>query len=368
MVAGLPIERRRAAWWTVGGALLAVLAVVVHAFIGTFVFGVFIYYATRPVHRTLDPYIRPASVSALAALLLLVTPLLILAGYTIALGLAEASRLLDAVDIAQIEAALEPYLDISRTVQDPEQLLQQPELLRSVAAELLGGTVASVGVLGTAAIHAFVMLAVAFYLLRDDHRLAAWATDTFDGPTFERYGRAVNRSFSSIFFGNIVTIVLTGVIGAVVYHGLNLVAPGSVTVPSPTLLGVLTGVASLIPIVGMKIVYVPAAGYIGLVAARVDTGLLWFPAAFLLVSFIVVDIIPDLLFRPYVSGRNLHMGMVMLAYVLGPLLFGWYGLFLGPMVLVVLVQFARVVLPELVGGRAEGFEGSGFEAATEREP
>ena len=64
----------------------------------------------------------------------------------------------------------------------------------------------------------------------------------------------------------------------------------------------------------------------------------------------IVDVIPDIVLRPYVSGRNLHMGMVMFAYIFGPLLFGWYGLFLGPMLLVVMVHFARLVLPELLDG------------------
>jgi predicted PurR-regulated permease PerM len=42
--------------------------------------------------------------------------------------------------------------------------------------------------------------------------------------------------------------------------------------------------------------------------------------------------------------------MVMLAYIFGPLLFGWYGIFLGPMLLVLLVHFVALVLPELLAG------------------
>jgi len=40
----------------------------------------------------------------------------------------------------------------------------------------------------------------------------------------------------------------------------------------------------------------------------------------------------------------------MFAYILGPLLFGWYGIFLGPMLLVLVVHFVRIVLPELLAG------------------
>lgn len=101
--------------------------------------------------------------------------------------------------------------------------------------------------------------------------------------------------------------------------------------------------------IGIKIVYVPGAIYL-FVASVDDPTLVWFPIVFVVVSFLIVDVIPDLVLRPYVSGRNLHLGMVMLAYIFGPLLFGWYGLFLGPMLLVLLVHFVALVLPELLAG------------------
>jgi predicted PurR-regulated permease PerM len=101
----------------------------------------------------------------------------------------------------------------------------------------------------------------------------------------------------------------------------------------------------------MKLVYVPAGLYLLAVTLLTgEAGLLWFPLAFFVLSFVVVDTIPDFVLRPYVSGRSLHVGMLMLAYIFGPLLFGWYGIFLGPMLLVLVVQFVRLVLPELIAG------------------
>jgi hypothetical protein len=76
----------------------------------------------------------------------------------------------------------------------------------------------------------------------------------------------------------------------------------------------------------------------------------WFVALFGGVAFVIVDTIPDIVVRPYVSGGSLHVGALMFAYILGPLLFGWYGIFLGPMLLVVVVHFARIVAPELISG------------------
>jgi predicted PurR-regulated permease PerM len=100
----------------------------------------------------------------------------------------------------------------------------------------------------------------------------------------------------------------------------------------------------------MKLVYVPVATYLLAVSAADGFAGAWFVAVFALVSLVVVDTIPDLVLRPYVSGRNLHVGAVMVAYTLGPLLFGWYGIFLLPVLLVLVVHFVRIVLPELVDG------------------
>jgi predicted PurR-regulated permease PerM len=125
-------------------------------------------------------------------------------------------------------------------------------------------------------------------------------------------------------------------------------APAGTAIPAAALVGLLAGAASLIPIVGMKIIYVPVALYMtvrGVLTAGGES--LWFVVLFAVVSVIVVDSIPDFLLRPYVSGKNIHIGSLMLAYILGPLFFGWYGLFLMPALLVVVVQFAMVVVPSL---------------------
>ncbi|ADJ16649.1 hypothetical protein C497_06244 [Halalkalicoccus jeotgali B3] len=52
--------------------------------------------------------------------------------------------------------------------------------------------------------------------------------------------------------------------------------------------------------------------------------------------------------RPSLSGRLFPIGLVMFAYLLGPPIFGWYGIFLGPFVMVVVVQFFRYRLPFLL--------------------
>ncbi|WP_136590132.1 AI-2E family transporter [Salinigranum halophilum] len=353
----LGLERARLGWWVLGLALGGALVFVVHAFIGTFVFGVFLYYATRPIYRRLRRRIRPPSLAAAVSLFALALPALLLVLYAFAIVIQQAVRYTNSglFDLSQYPIDQE-LLD---AITDPERLLEL-DLSSYLSAEVIGqltqslsSAVDTIAFFGVGAVHLFVMIALAFYLLRDDRRLTDWAVSTFgDGRgVVLAYGTAVDHDLKAVFFGNILNAVLTGTIGVIAYTVLNVFAPASqVSIPAAALVGLLAGVASIIPVVGMKLVYVPVALYMAVVTFFVDPQLLWFVLVFVAVSFVVVDTIPDLVLRPYVSGRSLHVGSVMIAYTFGPLLFGWYGIFLMPMLLVLVFHFARIVLPELVRG------------------
>jgi len=350
---------RSRVWW-LGLALLfgGVLAFVLYAFVGTFVLGLFLYYAARPVYERLRHRMHSPSLTAGVALVVLALPALLLFAYTLALAIGELQSFVNG-DIPFYEELLVPYLEAAGTprdirtvvetiLADPGQLLRESSI-RDLATGVATSVTAYLGIALTGVLHLFVALALAFYLLRDGERLVAWVTTQLPDETLVAYGRAVDADLQTIFFGNILNALLTGTIGAIVFSVLAAVAPPEVPVPVPVLLGLLAGAGSLVPVVGMKIVYVPVALLLTVRSVLADPATLWFPVVFVVVTVVVVDTIPDLVLRPYVSGRNLHVGSVMFAYIFGPLLFGWYGLFLGPLLLVVVADFARVVVPELFG-------------------
>ena len=353
----LDIERGRVGWWLLGLGLAGALVFVVHAFIGTFVFGLFLYYATRPIYRRLRRRIRPPSLAAAVSLFALALPALLLVCYALLIVVRQAIRYTNSgvFDLSQYPVDQE----LLNMVTDPQRLFEldpatylTPDIVGRIS-ESLSSAVDTVAFLGIGAVHLFVMIALAFYLLRDDRHLANWVVSTAgdERGVVVAFGSAVDHDLKAIFFGNILNAVLTGTIGVIAYTILNVFAPApEVSVPAAGLVGLLAGVASIIPVVGMKLVYVPVALYMAAITAVVDPRLLWFVLAFAAVSFVVVDTIPDLVLRPYVSGRSLHVGSVMIAYTFGPLLFGWYGIFLMPMLLVLVFHFARIVLPELISG------------------
>ncbi|WP_255195582.1 AI-2E family transporter [Halorarius litoreus] len=345
------VNRGRAVWWTVGAVLAATLLFVAYSFVGTLVFAVFLYYATRPVYKRFKRRIRPASLAAAAALFAVALPVLVLLAYAIAIGLQEFGRAATRVELGPFESALGPYVDVSKIVENPSGLLDDPNLVDTLQGVADSALVYG-GFIGNGLLHAFVMFAIAFYLLRDGPRLSRWAQGQFADSqgVLVAYGRAVDRDLYKVFSGNILNAIFTAAIGAIVYSVLNFFAPAGSAIPYPALVGLLAGAASLIPVVGMKLVYFPVGIYLFAAEYLSAEPVYWFPVAFAALSFVVVDTIPDLILRPYVSGRNLHVGMVMFAYIFGPLLFGWYGIFLGPIILVFVVHFVRLVLPELIEG------------------
>jgi predicted PurR-regulated permease PerM len=358
------VSRTRLAWWAVGALLAVVVGTALLAFTGTLVTALFLYYVCRPVYHRLRPRVG-RNLAAAGAMVTFAVPFVLLVVYTAAIVLQELQALAETVDLGPLQEIVSPYFDASDLVQDPASLLQNPDVATAANA-IFDGLFTYLPLALAFLLNLFIALAVTFYLLRDGNRLADWVRRTFgnDAGVFGTYARKVDEDLSSIFFGNILNAFLAAVIAVISYHALNLVAPAGSAIPYPALLGMLLGAASLIPVVGMKIVYPPIAALL-FARAAMEGDPLWFPVAFFAVSVVVIDFVPDIVLRPYVSGRNLHVGLVMIAYIIGPVFFGWYGLFLGPLLLVLVFHFAREVLPKLIeGSRLRPAAGSTGDAGT----
>lgn len=341
------IERARVGWWLVALALFAILALFVRRFVGMFVLGLFIYYGTRPLHRRLlDRYSR--GTAAITTLLAIVVPVLALFGYAVFVAFGQLTTLLGQAATRRLPAGIP---SLATLAQDP----------RAFASRI--GTVDNLGQGFSAAMGAFgavsevlltisLALGVVFFLLRDGDRLEQWFRSQVAGEESVAYAflTAVDADLEAVYFGNVLTVGLVMAVSVVFYHVYVFLAPDALSLPVPTLLALLTGLATFIPLIVGKIVYVPVAAYLAIAAVRVRPSLLWIPAVFLAAAFLLLDIIPQTVVRPYISGRTLHTGLVMFSYILGATFFGWYGLFLGPLIAVLLVQFANVIFPQLLHG------------------
>lgn len=341
-------DRHRLGWWLVALGLAVVVWAFVTGFVGTFVLGLFVYYGARPVHRWLLAHLDSRGASATLTMLLIVVPSLLLLSYV---GLVAAREFTAAVggDVIQQLSKRIPG-GATQAIQDPVSYFSRLDNIDALLNQLSGG-IQTFQFVSTGLVHLTLALTFAFFLLRDGHRAARWFRGDVAGrgSVAHTYLASVDDDLETVYFGNVVTVLVVTVLSVVVYNGYNFLAPDPVSLPFPTLLALLTGLATFVPLVVGKIVYVPATAILAVSAAQSGSGTLWV-VGFFVTAFVVLDIFPLTVLRPVISGRELHSGMVLFAYILGAAYFGWYGLFLGPLLLVVVIQFVKLVFPELLHG------------------
>ncbi|WP_254524904.1 AI-2E family transporter [Natrinema caseinilyticum] len=353
----------RLVWIALGVLITALIALALFRYVGTLLFAIFVYYATRPLYRWLDQYIEYPNVTATATILFAVLPMVAVVAYAGFVALQELNQFLAASDLHAYRSFFQPYLRLARQGNVGRLI----ESLRSSS----GGSVATVvrqglpstlqqvtaaaGFVFSVLARFFLMLTMLFYLLRDDHKLRRWFDDSIDDRQgIVEYATAVDDDLETVFVSNLAVILVAATVAAVTYYGLNVLASSGPVVGTPVLLSLLIGIGTLIPAVGMKIVYVPYGLILFGLAVATPTPF-WHPIAFLVLTFVVVDTIPDFFARSFLSARSgVHMGLVLLGYFLGTLAFGWYGLFLGPIVVVLAVHFAHDVFPDLASDLLDG--------------
>jgi len=115
-----------------------------------------------------------------------------------------------------------------------------------------------------------------------------------------------------------------------------------VGVPSPLLLGLFTAVCSLVPIVGTMLVWLPAAIYM------MATGHLWKGIVLILWGSVVVGTIDNII-RPLVIGSKVELHPLLLLFALlgGVQVFGFIGIFIGPVILSVIAALTDMLREEL---------------------
>ena len=182
----------------------------------------------------------------------------------------------------------------------------------------------------------FIMLIVVFFLLRDGEAWAAGLGSLM--PLSPAQTSRLFRNISDTIIGNVYGIVAVGVIQGT----LTGVATAIAGLPSPLLFSIAAFFASILPVVGAALVWIPAGLYL------IFTGALWKGIFILAWGAIVISAVDNVV-RPWVvSGKvELHPLVLMFVILGGVQVFGFLGLFLGPVVVSVLAAVFHMLREEL---------------------
>ena len=341
-------------------------------FIGAITLGIFIYYCTRPVYNFLRNNNVGKSISAIVAQLTFIVPTMVLLAYTLQIlsfeirsFASDASGTVGDIIESQelVKRVLEEEglfgLNINEQISSSENTdidsigslfdnvnSDTIDSILELSVSLVSDLISSIsGLLFTL----FIAFALSFYLQRDGDKIKKQMMNVldYDRDIYE-YMDQLDSDMRVVFLGNIALALGTSVVGATSFYLITILVPGGEILKYPGLIGFLCGVASLIPVVGMKLVYFPLTAIL-LVVSVIRQPLpeaFLFPVVFFLVGAIVVDMIPDLIARPYLGSLSgVSTSVLLFSYILGPLAFGWYGLFLGPIIFVSAYEFVLIILP-----------------------
>lgn len=337
------------------GALIAgIVGFLIYRFIAAITVAVFLYYSTRRFYTSLARLRLPKRVRAVLTISILAVPLVVLLSYTVILiavevrDFARTYPIFETVpeDIAWFEGIDELPEPTVAGILEAYRAGELDIFIEFAVEHAAFATSLITGLL----LNLLIIAIITYYLLIDGETFRSWLLRFDDEDIAREYFEAADAELEAVLFGNLLNVIVISLIAIAVFSGYNMLAPAAVEVPYPALAGALTGIASLIPVVGMKIVYVPLAGLAAAPAIIDGTPeLLAHVVGFLVLAVVIVDTIPDLVLRPYLSGKRTHVGLLMLAYVFGPVVFGFYGLFFAPIVLVLGLTFADTALPRLLG-------------------
>jgi predicted PurR-regulated permease PerM len=325
----------------------------IQPFIDVLMYGIFVYYILRPLYRRINKRISSKEVSAGLSILALIVPIILLMYYTLNVASNELTLIMrnfgdpvgDRINkaMANTLSSIEEF-DVGMLTLIIRENQDLGKLILYLSKSTLGFF-----------FRVILVFAVAFYLLKNGSGVREWLMSTIktekERALTKTFFDGIDADLYRTFFGNILVAFVTAVLGIAVFVAIDVITPSDrIIVPYPILLGLLCGIANLIPIVGMKIIWIPLVAYMWINAHA--AGLLAANIIFLVFStleiYVFVDWFPDIILRPYLSGsETVPMGLLFFTYIFGAAVFGFAGILIGPLVLITVMNYFRVVLPEI---------------------
>jgi len=167
----------------------------------------------------------------------------------------------------------------------------------------------------------FFMLLIIYYLLIDRHRLLSFVVDLSPLPDDqdEKLFQKFKDMAGAILIGNGLGGLIQGILGGIVFAVFGL--------KSPFLWGVIMGLMAFLPILGIGIIFIPAAIYLFLVG-RIAAGI------FFIIFYVILSGGIEYIFKPRLVGHRvqMHTLLVFLSIIGGLKLFGILGIIYGPLI------------------------------------
>ena len=244
--------------------------------------------------------------------------------------LQENPTLLD--DIGNLVSEKAQYYGLPKEVtqfnlQD-EAVVLLKTIIRNIGSSLLYA--------GSVLLNTFFVLIVTYFFLTQKKRIHSYIISIHIIPRhyFIQFQERIIELVNGVVRGNLLAVVIQIVVGLLGFLMFSL--------PAPILLGVLYGLLSLVPAVGVALVWIPVS-----IIVLINHGL--FATILFILWFVLTNLAIDNFVSPKIIGSQakLHQLLIMFSVIGGVQQFGLIGIVLGP-VIIALALVAIDMYNELV--------------------
>ncbi|WP_028314017.1 AI-2E family transporter [Desulfatibacillum aliphaticivorans] len=319
-----------------GWLLRPFFSILVLAFVVTGVF--------TPIYRLLLKKMKPGAASGLTCViifLVLFIPTLLFAGIVVS----EAVGFLDMVNKAALPDQIRTFINnstlletINQHIDDYGIVISGAEITQAASqiGQFVGGFLLDSGKAVVSNVLNFVlnflfMVLIIFFILIDGGKLVDYLVDMSPLPQDqdEKLVAKFKDMSGAVILGNGVCGLAQGILGGAVFALFGL--------PSPFLWGVVMGILAFLPIVGIGVVFLPAA-IIMFIQGKIATGV------FFIIFYSILSFSVEYVIKPKLVGDRVQMHplLVFLAIMGGLKIFGILGVIYGPLIVTFFLTLADI--------------------------
>lgn len=231
---------------------------------------------------------------------------------------------------------------ISQIQADPQTKLYMNDILTdaySFSIEKISQFVLSLpGII----LNVFIMLFVMFYLFKDGGKISDYVLNIlpFDKKHKESYIKRVNELSHATVYGHILVSIIQGLVGMIGFIIFDF--------PSPIVAGIVMVVLSILPFIGPWLLWIPVS-IIRIINGIVEgnNNIVTSGAGLFIYGLIFISLIDNLI-RPKIVGdrARIHPITALIGVIGGLMVFGFIGIFIGPLIMDILIAFIQVYVED----------------------
>ena len=182
-----------------------------------------------------------------------------------------------------------------------------------------------------------------FYFARDGHKVVQYIKDiipTKDSDFYLQIFDSADDVLKSIIVGNAIPAIILGVLSGILYYFLGY--------QYALLLGIISGIAMFIPIIGPWIVY-GAIGIVSILLGNTTQGIL------VIVFGWIIETTTDFYIRPRIAVQysEVHPLVFLLGFIYGAVTMGIPGLFIGPLIVGITYSAYKIYRKEKITSKEQ---------------